>query len=63
MMGMNRFVFRKLVRELETRTWLSPTKYLSSEEQVAIFLRIARTGQGNVEMQERFQRSGDTISK
>jgi hypothetical protein len=62
-MGMNRFVFRRLVLELETRTWLCPTRYVSSEEQVAIFLRIARTGQGNIEMQERFQRSGDTVSK
>ncbi|KAF9472455.1 hypothetical protein BDN70DRAFT_886953 [Pholiota conissans] len=62
-MGINRFVFRKLVSELENRTWLCPTRYVTSEEQVAIFLRIARTGQGNAEMQERFQRSGDTISK
>ncbi len=36
---------------------------MSSEEQLAIFLRIARTAQGNAEMQERFQRSGDTISR
>ena len=63
MMGMNRPVFRRLVRELEQKTWLCPTRHVTSEEQVAIFLRIARTGQGNVEMQERFQRSGDTISK
>ena len=63
MMGMNRFVFQRLVQELETRTWLCPTKYLSSEEQVTIFLCIAHTGQENIEMQEHFQRSGDTISK
>lgn len=62
-MGMHRHVFCKLVRELETRTWLCPTRWVSSEEQLAIFLRIARTGQGNAEMQERFQRSGDTVSK
>lgn len=60
---MNHYVFQRLVRELEKRTWLCPTRFMSSEEQLAIFLRIARTGQGNAEMQERFQRSGDTISK
>ena len=60
---MHRHVFCHLVLELETRTWLAPSRYVSSEEQLAIFLRIARTGQGNIEMQERFQRSGDTISK
>ncbi len=62
-MGMQRHVFRKLVKELQTRTWLAPTRWVSAEEQLAIFLRIARTGQANVEMQERFQRSGDTVSK
>ena len=62
-MGMNRFVFRKLLRELERRTGLRPTRHVSTEEQLAIFLRIARTGLSNAEMQERFQRSGETISK
>lgn len=62
-MGMNRFVFRKLLRELEKRAGLRPTRHVSTEEQLAIFLRIARTGLSNAEMQERFQRSGDTISK
>lgn len=62
-MGMQRHVFRKLVRELQMRTWLTATRWVSAEEQLAIFLRIARTGQANVEMQERFQRSGDTVSK
>ncbi|KAJ6467015.1 hypothetical protein C8R45DRAFT_757011, partial [Mycena sanguinolenta] len=39
------------------------TKHVSSTEQLAIFLRIAVTGLGNREHQERFQRSGETISK
>jgi hypothetical protein len=60
---MQRFVFRKLLRELEHKCGLHNTKHVTSEEQLAIFLRIARTGMGNQEMQERFQRSGDTISK
>ena len=60
---MNRHVFKQLVQELELTCGLVPTRYVSSEEQVAIFLRIAKSGLGNAEMQERFQRSGDTISK
>ncbi|KAL0957210.1 hypothetical protein HGRIS_014896 [Hohenbuehelia grisea] len=62
-MGMSKLVFRKLVHALEIKCGLSPSKHITSEEQVAIFLRIARTGLGNREHQERFQRSGDTISK
>ena len=57
-MWTNWFVFWRLDQELETRTWLCPTKYLSLEEQVAIFLHIAHTGQGNIEMPEHFQWSG-----
>lgn len=60
---MERFVFRKLLLELRMRCNLRATKHISTEEQLAIFLRIARTGLGNQEMQERFQRSGETISK
>ena len=62
-MGMNRFVFRKLLRELEQRANLCPTQHVSSEEQLAIFLFIAWTGLSNAEMQERFQRSGEMVSK
>ncbi|KAJ7933589.1 hypothetical protein B0H13DRAFT_1592252, partial [Mycena leptocephala] len=59
--GMNRHFFLKLIQALRVKCTLAPTKYVSSEEQVAIFLRI--TGLGNREHQERFQRSGETISK
>jgi hypothetical protein len=62
-MGMNRFVFCKLLRELEQRNGLCPTRHASTEEQLAIFLRLARTGLANSEMQERFQRSGWMVSK
>jgi hypothetical protein len=48
---------------LKDKAWLGDTRYVSAEEQLAVFLRITRTGQSNREMQERFQRSGDTISK
>jgi len=60
---MERFVFRKLLHTLGHRTGLQDTKHVSAEEQLAIFLWIARTGMSNAEMQECFQRSGDTISK
>jgi hypothetical protein len=60
---MHRHVFRQLILALRLKSGLAPTKHLSSEEQVAIFLRIAVTGLGNREHQERFQRSGETISK
>ena len=62
-MGMSYPVFFRLVQVLKQKCGLAPSKHVSSEEQVAIFLRIARTGDGNREQQERFQRSGDTISK
>ncbi|KAJ7196183.1 hypothetical protein B0H12DRAFT_987985, partial [Mycena haematopus] len=38
--GMHRHVFRQLIRALCLKSGLAPTKHLSSEEQVAIFLRI-----------------------
>ena len=62
-MGINRFVFRKLLHKLEKKVGLRPTWYVSTEEQLVIFLHIPQTGLSNAEMQERFQHSGDTISK
>ena len=62
-MGMECHVFKKLVHCLHLHCQLCPTKYLTDEEQVAIFLWIAKTGLGSHEYQERFQHSGDTISK
>lgn len=62
-MGMERHVFKKLVHSLRLHCQLGSTKHLTDEEQVAIFLRIAKTGLGSREHQERFQCSGDTISK
>ena len=51
------------VHDLHIHCHLPPTKHLTQEEQVAIFHRIAKTGLGSREHQERFQHSGDTISK
>ncbi|KAF8230864.1 hypothetical protein L208DRAFT_1279834 [Tricholoma matsutake] len=39
--GMQCFVFRKLLHELEHKCGLCNTKHVTSEEQLAIFLRIA----------------------
>jgi protein involved in ribonucleotide reduction len=60
---MSKYVFLKLIHALRVHVRFSPTKHLSREEQLAIFLRVAVTGLGNREHQEQFQRSGDTISK
>ena len=57
-MGMQHHVFRKLVRDLQTRTWLAPTRWVSAEEQLAIFLYIARTGQANVKCRSTFNGVG-----
>jgi hypothetical protein len=51
-MGMERHVFKKLVHCLRLRCQLGPTKHLTDEEQVAIFLCIAKTGLGSCEQQE-----------
>lgn len=59
---MGQHVFLKLVAFLRTECGLCDSRWIKAEEQVAIFLRIARTGLGFREHQERFQRSGHTIS-
>ena len=63
MMGMSQHTFKRLVHELHIYSGLVPTRYLSMEEQVAIFVRFCRTGLGTREMQEYFQRSPDTVLK
>jgi hypothetical protein len=50
-MGMEHHVFKKLVHCLQLRCQLGPTKYLTDEEQVAIFLKITKTGLGSREHQ------------
>ncbi|KAF8187944.1 hypothetical protein K438DRAFT_1490367, partial [Mycena galopus ATCC 62051] len=39
------------------------TKYVSADEKLATFLHFARTGTSNRMLQERFQRSADTIHR
>ncbi|KAJ7593606.1 hypothetical protein C8J56DRAFT_716380, partial [Mycena floridula] len=38
--GMSHIVFRKLVQALSQKCGLSPSKHLTAEEQLAIFLRV-----------------------
>ena len=61
-MGMNKHVFKQLLREL-IQTGLHDTRYVTAEEQLAIFLYLAVTGLAQRHLEERFQRSPDTISK
>jgi len=62
-LGMEKHVFRQLVRKLFTLTNVSNTRHVDLEEQVAIFLYIIVTNLSNRKVAERFQRSGNTISK
>lgn len=61
-LGVHKHVFRALVRELQECSGLSSTKHISQEEQLAIFLRLARSGLGQRDAQEMFQRAPDTVS-
>ena len=62
-LGMAKHVFCKLCSELRMLHGLSDGKFVSAEEKLAIFLYFARTGASSRMLQERFQRSGETISK
>jgi hypothetical protein len=62
-LGMHRHVFHKLLDTLRSLTGFDDTKYVSAEEQLMIFLHFARHAKSNRALMERFQRSGDTISK
>ena len=62
-MGMSKHVFNKLLKMLKEDGGLKDTRYVSAEEHLAIFLHFAHQALSNRGLQERFQRSGDTISK
>ena len=62
-MGMEKHIFWSLLSILRRTSGLHDTKHISSEEQLAIFLHYAHRGLSNWALQERFQRSPDTISK
>jgi hypothetical protein len=62
-LGLHKDTFIKLIRELESLYLIRHTRYTSTEEAVAIFLYSAVTNLSNRKVAERFQRSGDTISR
>lgn len=62
-LGLAHHVFRKLSQVLQERHGLRDSRHVSADEQLAIILHFARTGLSSRMLQERFQRSGDTISK
>ena len=62
-MGMQKHVFYALISVLRRDVGLRDTRHVSDEEQLAIFLHYAHRGLSNQALQERFQRSPDTISK
>lgn len=61
-MGMNKHVFRALLAEL-VLIGLHDTRWVSKEEQLAIFCHLAVTGSAQRHLEERFQRSPYTLSK
>lgn len=61
--GLEKFVFKAMLRSLARHTNFSDSKYITAEEKLAIYLYACRTGLSNRKLQERFQRSADTISR
>ena len=60
--GMSKCAFQLLLRELQLHSGLANRRHVTADEQLAIFLYIARTGSSTRVLQERFQRSPSTIS-
>ncbi len=60
-LGVHKHVFKKLVEELFQLSHLEATKGVTTEEQVAVFLYMVKTGLGYRQVAERFQRSNETI--
>ena len=61
--GLHKHVFTRLVSVLERDADIVQTRHVSADEQVAIFLHYVHRGLSNRALQERFQRSADTITK
>nr|XP_004512634.1 uncharacterized protein LOC101506160 isoform X2 [Cicer arietinum] len=63
MLRMDRHVFHKLCGILRQRAMLRDTAGVMIEEQLAIFLNVIGHNERNRVIQERFQHSGETISR
>ncbi|KAF7372232.1 putative nuclease HARBI1 [Mycena venus] len=62
-LGMSALVFALLLAELVVTGDLMDSRYVTAQEQLAIFVYWMVHGSSQRELQERFQRSGDTISR
>jgi hypothetical protein len=62
-LGVSKSMFQKLLAMLGTHSPMSDTRYLSMEEQLAIFLYFGHTNNTVCVTANRFQRSYDTIHK
>ena len=62
-LGMRLHVFLALLAQLRGLSGLTDSKYVTLEEQVAIFLYTCVTGLAIRHIGKRFQRSNETISK
>ncbi|PWA34356.1 hypothetical protein CTI12_AA619930 [Artemisia annua] len=60
---MHSHVFLKLCGELESRHGLKPSDRMTVVEKVGIFVYTLALGLSNRDVSERFQRSGETISR
>lgn len=63
MFRMTQSTFRQLLTDLETKYGLLPSERTSTVEKLGIFLYILSVGASNRQAQERFQHSGETISR
>lgn len=61
-LGMSKYVFRQLLNKLQ-QCGLESSRFVTATEKLAMFLVLARKGMSTRDLQERFQRSPDTISK
>ena len=56
-------VFQFLCSELKSKGGLAPSRFMTVEEQVAMFLWTVARAASNCDVQEHFQHSGETISR
>ena len=62
-LGMAKHAFYRLSFELQAYSGLVASKFVSADEKLATFLHFVRTGCSSRMLQERFQRSAETIHK
>ncbi|KAL2929383.1 putative nuclease HARBI1 [Bienertia sinuspersici] len=63
MFRMTQCTFRQLCLDLENKYGLSPSGRISTLEKVGLFVYVLSKGASNRDVQERFQHSGETVSR